>query len=114
LNHRQIVNKLLEYPFAYWSPLGADALASHLLTTVDRDTEFDLDYLKFDYPESPSLQEYALSRISGYRLRPALANLGIVVDDIADDDEIDSAIRQVLLKRTTLMEFPGGVIVKDF
>jgi hypothetical protein len=99
---------------AGWSYAGARALVEYL-EELEEDTgeemEFDYVAIRCDYSESPSLQEWA-SDYFGTPLAQWAGDIG--VEATADDDELDSAIREYIQERGTLIEFDGGVIVSSF
>jgi hypothetical protein len=99
---------------AGWTYAGARALAEYL-EELEQDTgeEIELDFvaIRCDFSESPSLQEWA-SDYFGEPLAQWADNIG--VEATADDDTLDSAIREYIQERGTLIEFDGGIIVLSF
>ena len=99
---------------AGWSYPGAWALAEYLEEyeeSTGEELEFDYVAIRCDYTESPSLQEWA-SDYFGTPLAQWADKIG--VEATADDDELDSAIREYIQERGQLIEFDGGIIVSSF
>jgi hypothetical protein len=99
---------------ANWSYAGARALAEHLEEwEAETGEEMELDFVEIrcDFSESPSLQEWA-SDYFGTPLAQWADEIG--VEATADDDALDSAIREYIKERGQLIEFDGGIIVSSF
>jgi hypothetical protein len=99
---------------AGWSYAGARALAEHLEEwEAETGEEMELDFvaIRCDFSESPSLQEWACDYF-GTPLAQWADDIG--VEATADDDALDSAIREYIKERGRLIEFDGGVIVSSF
>jgi hypothetical protein len=99
---------------ANWSYPGAWALVEHL-EVLEEDTgeemEFDYVAIRCDFSEHESLQRWAEDYF-GTPLAEWADRIG--VEATADDDTLDSAIREYIQERGTLVEFDGGVIVSSF
>lgn len=93
--------------FSYY---GARALVEYLEQDESEGNEMELDVvaLRGDYSEHSTLQEWAHDQFSN-----AWEELGQDETD-CDDDDFDTAIRDYISERGTLLEFNGGVIVSSF
>jgi hypothetical protein len=114
LTTQQAADILFADKNAGWTYAGARALVEYL-EELEEDTgeEMELDFvaIRCDFSESPSLQEWA-SDYFGEPLAQWADRIG--VEATADDDELDSAIREYIQDRGQLIEFDGGVIVSSF
>lgn len=94
---------------AGWSWAGALALAEHL-EQIEAETgepmELDPVAVRCDFSEFASLEEWAAEHFGS--VEDALQELG------ADPDDLEDRARRFLQRNTTLLEFSGGVIVRDF
>lgn len=94
-----------------FSYTGARALIEYL-EEIEKDTgeemELDCVAIRGDFSEYSSLQEWA----EDYFSDDWRSELGL--DDDADDDDTDDAIRAYIQDSGTLIEFSGGVIVSSF
>ena len=90
---------------AGWSYEGARALAEHLDQMDEEtgeETEFDRVAIRCEFSEYGSALE-------------AARNYGsFSEDDYEYEDELEQAAVEFLQDQTTLIEFDGGVIIRDF
>lgn len=101
-----IAHELLDDENANWSRAGAFALAEWI-ESYEEETEEELELnivaIRCDFSEFESPQEAA----ENYGWEP--------INDIIDDGaECDAEALQWLERRTTVIEFDGGVITQDF
>lgn len=105
LSTSQIADRLIADTNAGWSWAGAKALAEYL-EQLDEDmgeeTEFDGVAIRCEYSE----YESAIDAVSNYD--------DFEPDEDADDDEKEEAALEWLRYRTSVIEFDGGVIIRDF
>jgi hypothetical protein len=85
---------------------GALALCEHI-DDIDENTEFDRVGLRCEFTEYSSLVDCAENVIGDYKEE-------LSIDEDADEDEIDDAIREYLQERTSVIEFDDGVVIQDF
>ncbi|MDJ0504157.1 MAG: hypothetical protein PX635_02785 [Nostocales cyanobacterium LE14-WE12] len=96
--------KLLKYDHsAGWSWEGATALIEYLenLEDSDKPIKFDRVALRCDFSEYDSVLE-------------AAEHYDFIPPDDEDEDEIEAEALKYLEDRTTVIQFEGGVIIKDF
>ena len=101
LTTNQAADLLVADDHAGWSYAGARALVEYL-ENLERDTgeiEFDRVALRCDFSEYESARE-------------AAEEYGWEPDE--DAEEAEEAAREWLNDRTTVIEFSGGVIVRQF
>ena len=113
LSTTQAANKLIQDDNANWSYRGAIALIEYLEELEeDMGEEIGLDFvgLRCDYSEYNDLEDWA----EGYWGAKTNWMHEIKIDDGADADEIDEAIREYIQDHGQLIEFTGGVIVSSF
>jgi hypothetical protein len=94
---------------ARWSRAGARALVEHLEQLEEdcgTEIEFDAVAIRCDYSEYNSALEAA--KEYGYEPNP---NLG---DDEQDDDDKEADALSWLKDETEVIEFEGGVIIRNF
>ena len=101
--------KLLKYDHsAGWSWEGATALIEYLENledSLDKPIEFDRVALRCDFSEYDSVLDAA----EHYDFIPPDDD-----DEDEDEDEIEADALKYLEDRTTVIQFEGGVIIKDF
>ena len=104
LTTNQAADLLVADDNAGWSYAGALALVEHL-EAVENDTgeaiEFDRVALRCDFSEYESARE-------------AAEEYGWEPDEGADSDAAEESALEWLNDRTTVIEFSGGVIVRQF
>lgn len=104
LNASGITALLLADTGAAWTRDGAKALSEYLIG-LDEDcgteTEFDRVGIRCDFSEHASLTAWA-------------KEYGHEVDTDLDDNDRDEAIREFIQGRSELIEFDGGIILRDF
>ena len=113
LSTTQAANILIKDDNANWSYRGAIALIEYLEELEeDMGEEIGMDFvaLRCDYSEYKSLEDWA----EGYWGATTNWMHEIKIDDDADADEIDEAIREHIQDNGQLIEFTGGVIVSSF
>jgi hypothetical protein len=98
---------------ANWSPAGARAMAEYLEefeSETGAEMEFDRVAIRCDFAEYKSLRDWADDYCGG----SDKAKTSIDWDDDADEESIETEIRDYINERGTLIEFNGGIIVSSF
>lgn len=95
---------------ANWSPAGARALAEFLDENTPEDAEFDRVEIRCDWSEYDGLRDWADDYCGG--ADEAKSSIGW--DDDADEESIETEIRNYITERGILIEFDGGIIVSSF
>ena len=103
----QAIARLMEDQYAHWSWDGAKALIEYLEKledSLDKPIEFDTVAIRCDFLEYKS----ALEGAEHYEFIPD--------DSIPpeDEDEIEAEALKYLEERTTIIQFEGGVIIRQF
>ncbi len=108
LTTNEIADILIKDEFADWSYNGALALAGWLEDVEDEpETEIDPVALRCDFDEYPSALEAALN----YTSIGEIVNRRDGVDNLA---ETENSALEYLREETLVIEFDGGVIVRNF
>lgn len=109
----EIADRLFRDENAGFSYEGAKALAEYLDTDENADMEFDRVAIRCDFSEYPS----ALAAALEYDWSPEASILDDD-DNLRPDDEVEEENNERALRwlenRTSVIEFPGGVIIAQF
>lgn len=100
----EAIVQLIGDEYAKWSRSGAEALIKYLEDLEDdigNPIEFDRVALRCDFSEYKSVLEGA-------------EDYDFIPSDDEDEDEIEAAALKYLEYRTTVIQFEGGVIIKQF
>lgn len=113
LSTSQAAEILINDDYANWSHAGAHALVRHLEEleeSTGEELQFDPVAIRCDFSEYESLQ--AWMREFWGDIGTAFDALGHYAED--GDDELVEKIRDYIHDRGELIEFDGGIIVRDF
>jgi len=113
LSTSQAAAILIDDQFANWSHAGAHALVKHLEEfeeLIGEELQFDPVVIRCDFSEYESLQAWMLEFWGD--IDTAFDALGHYAED--GEDELLDKIRDYIHDRGDLIEFNGGVIVRDF
>jgi hypothetical protein len=104
LTTNEIARKLREDDNAAWSYAGAMALAEHLEQRDEdngEETEFDRVAIRCEFSEHSSAAE-------------AASDYDWEADEDNNEKQNEAAALEYLQGRTTVIEFTGGIIIRDF
>jgi len=113
LSTSQAAEILINDDYANWSRAGAYALVEHLEEIEDstgEEMQFDPVAIRCDFSEYESLQAWMREFFGD--ISTAFDALGHYAED--GEDELLDKIRDYIHDRGDLIEFNGGVIVRDF
>ena len=112
LSTSQATSQLTQDQNANWTYAGATALVEYL-EGLEEDTgeeiEFDLVAIRCDYSQFGSLAEWAEDYFAD-----GLKDSAFGLDEDAEDDDKEEAIREYIQDNGQLIEFGGGIIVSSF
>lgn len=122
LSTSQAAEILINDDYANWSHAGAYAIVRHLEEleeSIGEELQFDPVAIRCDFSEYKSLQEWGECHFGGWnKLCNELGDdyCGPFEDETPEEyaDRFDDAIRQYIQDRGELIEFDGGIIVRDF
>jgi|TARA_R100000482_G_scaffold116696_1_gene59956 hypothetical protein len=127
LSKYQMVNALTQDENASWSYSGACELIDYLLDLEDsigQQIEFDPVGLRSDYSEYDSLIEWAEDNFANYREEFGIEYENPMTAETEEQsvtdcdgnlhDEVIDSIAKYIRDNSTLIEFEGGIIVRNF
>lgn len=127
LSKYQMVNALTQDENASWSYSGACALIDYLLDLEDSigiQMEFEPVGLRCDYSEYDSLIEWAEDNFANYREEFGIEYENPMTAETEEQsvtdcdgnlhDEVIDSIAEYIRDNSTLIEFEGGIIVRNF
>lgn len=95
--------------YARWSYAGSRAMAEWLDENMDENAEFDRVAVRCDFSEYASLTDWASDYFGN-----AHYGVELGIDEEADSEDVEHAIRTYIEDNGTLIEFGGGIIVSSF
>lgn len=110
LTTNQAALELLRDKDGGWSYNGAIALVEYLEELeygTGEEMELDVVTIRCDFSEYASLEEWAQGYFSDWRE-------DLKIEEDADEEEVNDAIRDYIQDHGTLIEFDGGIIVSNF
>jgi hypothetical protein len=112
LSTTEFAHMLLDDKDANWSRAGAFALVEYL-EELEEDTGEEIEFcpvaIRCDYSEYDSLEDWAMEQWGSDK---AACEALDCIDQ--DQDVIETCVREFILSNSDLIEFDGGILVKDF